>query len=283
MTAFAPAKVNLALHVLGRRSDRFHDLDTVVVFCGVGDRLDVAPSASFRLDVEGPAAGHAPSGEDNLVARAAHSLARAVGRAPSVAIRLRKCLPAGAGFGGGSADAAAALHALNRLWRCGLDTAELARIGGELGADIPMALHATALRARGTGDRIEALPGLPPLHLVLCWPDAPVATRDVFAALAAERRTPLADPPDPADEGALLSWLAASRNDLQAAAVEACPAIGEALSLLLSRTDDCRLARMSGSGSGCFGIYGSAEKAAAARAAIRAARPHWWVAAAAAA
>ncbi|MYZ49819.1 4-(cytidine 5'-diphospho)-2-C-methyl-D-erythritol kinase, partial [Propylenella binzhouense] len=172
----APAKINLALHVTGRRPDGYHALDTLAVFASEGDRLAVGPAGDrLALTVEGPFSALAPAGEDNLVIRAARSLAAALGRPAEAAIRLEKNLPAGAGFGGGSADAAAALLALNDLWAAALPGEELAALALGLGADVPMCLAGRALRARGVGERLAALGSWPALPVVLVWPGRTVA------------------------------------------------------------------------------------------------------------
>jgi 4-diphosphocytidyl-2-C-methyl-D-erythritol kinase len=274
----AAAKVNLALHVLGRRADGYHELDTFVVFADIGDRLEVAAADSLTLSLSGPFAAHAPPGSENLAFRAA-MLLKAVGTASAAAIGLEKNLPAGAGFGGGSADAAATLAALNDLWGLRLEHDELAAFGRELGADVPMCLHGAALRARGSGDRIEPVPGWPALPLVLVWPGRPVSTAAAFGALRTRTNPPLPDPPRAQTPAELARFLAACRNDLEQPALDLAPEIAEALDAIRA-TQGCLLARMSGSGSGCFGIYRERGEADSAAARLRAARPAWWVTAA---
>lgn len=272
----AAAKVNLALHVLGRRPDFYHELDTVVVFADVGDAVSVGGTGDLGLEVTGPFGFHAPADGENLVLKAARLLKDKTGFQGGAAIRLQKNLPAGAGFGGGSADGAAALLALNEAWNLSLGLDELVRIGGALGADVPMCLVTRALRARGTGERIEPVESWPSLPLVLVWPGVPVATSAVFAALTRRDGTPLPEP-WPAETPAVLSrWLQKCRNDLEEAALGLAPEIGEALQALRA-TGECLIARMSGSGSGCFGLYADRAAAEAAAIALRKARPGWWV------
>ena len=152
---FAPAKVNLALHVTGRRDDGYHLLDSLVIFASTGDRLDIGPGETVRLAVAGPQAAGVPV-EGNLVLKAAAALAVAAGRpCPGASLRLDKQLPAAAGLGGGSSDAAAALRALNRLWTLGLDTGALAAIGEAIGADVPVCVAAASARIQGIGERIS--------------------------------------------------------------------------------------------------------------------------------
>jgi 4-diphosphocytidyl-2-C-methyl-D-erythritol kinase len=274
----AAAKINLALHVIGRRADSYHELDTIAVFADVGDDLSVTTAEDLRLSISGRFAGHAPAGETNLVLRAAEALRAETGYSGGAEIRLEKKLPAGAGFGGGSADAAAALDALNALWGLRIASADLMRIGESSGADVPMCLAGRALRARGKGEDVTPINGWPALPLILVWPRRPVSTAEIFGALHRRENAPLAEPPAAASPGDLAEWLAACRNDLEGAATNLAPEIGEALAALRA-TPGCLLARMSGSGSGCFGLYGSLDAARDAATAVAAAQPGWWVAA----
>ncbi|MFC4671101.1 4-(cytidine 5'-diphospho)-2-C-methyl-D-erythritol kinase [Seohaeicola nanhaiensis] len=267
---FAPAKINLTLHVTGQRGDGYHLLDSLVVFAGIGDTVAVAPAGALSLTVEGPEAA-ALSGEgDNLVLRAA----RLMGAERGAAIRLVKRLPVASGIGGGSADAAAALRALARLW--GVALPDERQVLG-LGADVPACLAGHPARMRGIGDDLAPVPGLPEMDIVLVNPGVAVPTPEVFRRL--ERRD---NPPMPAelprwrDAGDFAGWLAEQRNDLLAPALAVAPVIGEVLTAL--RGTDCLFAGMSGSGATCFALYppGSAESA---RARIDGAHPGWWSAA----
>lgn len=272
---FAPAKINLFLHLRGRRADGYHLLDSLAVFPALGDRLSAAPAAALTLTLEGPFGAALAAEPDNLVLRAARALAGAHGRAPGAALRLDKRLPVAAGIGGGSADAAAALRLLSRLWG-GVVPAGLA---AGLGADVPVCLSAPQPRLMaGIGERLTPPPPLPGFWLVLANPGQALATSAVFAAVA--RRDAPPGPPLP-DRGldafaALTGWLAAQRNDLQAAAATLCPAIAEVLEAL----SDAPLARMSGSGATCFALHEDRAGAEAQAARLGRARPGWWVAAA---
>jgi 4-diphosphocytidyl-2-C-methyl-D-erythritol kinase len=266
----APAKVNLALHVTGRRADGYHLLDSLVVFPRVGDRLRAEPSRELSLSVEGRFAACLDRG-DNLVLRAARLLAPGRG----AALTLDKRLPVASGIGGGSADAAAALRLLGRLW--GVPLPPTAALLG-LGADVPVCLAGVASRMRGIGEALEPV-ALPAFWLVLANPGVPVATGAVFAALAGRFGPPLPHPPAFADAAALAGWLAARRNDLEAPAAALAPAIAGTLAALAAQPG-CLLARMSGSGATCFGLFATAAEAEAAADALGRARPRWWVAAA---
>jgi 4-diphosphocytidyl-2-C-methyl-D-erythritol kinase len=265
---FAPAKVNLALHVTGRRQDGYHLLDSLVVFAGVGDWLEIAPAPDLRLSVTGPRAAGVPADRRNLVWRAAEAFGTDLG----AAIRLDKHLPHAGGIGGGSADAAAALHGLSALWSLPLPdmAAQLA-----IGADLPVCVHGRPVRMRGIGEVLDPVPPLPPLWLVLVNPGVEVPTGPVFAALRSVANTAM---PAPAwsDGDGFLAWLSATRNDLEGAAHGLVPEVGEVLEAL-SDDPGCRLARMSGSGGTCFGVFTDAGEAEAAAARLGSRRGGWWI------
>jgi 4-diphosphocytidyl-2-C-methyl-D-erythritol kinase len=273
LTELAPAKVNLALHVTGRRADGYHLLDSLVAFPRIGDRLEAEAAAGLSLTIDGPFARGLGAGADNLVLRAARLLRGESG--PGAALRLTKSLPVASGIGGGSADAAAALRLLARLWDRPLPS-RAAQAG--LGADVPACTRGRAARMRGIGDDLTPL-ALPPFWLLLVNPGVPVATPAVFAALACRDNPPLPEPPGFADAEALAGWLGAQRNDLEAPAAALVPEIRAVLAAIAAQPG-CRLARMSGSGATCFGLFVDAAPALAAAEALRAAHAGWWVAAA---
>ncbi|MCB8883346.1 4-(cytidine 5'-diphospho)-2-C-methyl-D-erythritol kinase [Acidisoma cellulosilytica] len=275
---FAPAKVNLTLRVTGRRPDGYHLLDSLVVFADVGDRLSVAPGDGLSLAVTGPFGGPLAAEPDNLVLRAGRLLAEAAGVAPNAALVLEKNLPIASGIGGGSADAAAALRLLSDFWGVALDAAMLQAIALKLGADVPVCLGCAALRMAGIGEVLSPVPVLPPLGLVLANPGLPCPTPAIFRARAAAGAgfSPADGVPEqgfsaPAD---FARALAASGNDLEDAAIAVQPAIGTVLATLRT-VPDLLLARMSGSGATCFGLFPTTAVAAQAAAAMR--RDGWWV------
>ncbi|MCG6113787.1 MAG: 4-(cytidine 5'-diphospho)-2-C-methyl-D-erythritol kinase [Mesorhizobium sp.] len=271
----APAKVNLALHVTGRRPDGYHLLDTLVAFTGFGDRVLVESDGSDRFLVRGPFAAAVPSGSDNLVTRARDLVRRIATRpCPSVRITLEKDIPAASGLGGGSSDAAATLRALDRHWQLGLGEQRLHDAALALGADLPMCLAARPLRASGIGEILEPVSKLPALDMVLVNPGIEVATPAVFAALERRDGGPLPALPASPASAALLDWLATTRNDLEAPAMSIAPAIGAVLAAL--RESGAQFARMSGSGATCFGLFPDAESAARATAAIAREQPGWF-------
>lgn len=273
----APAKINLALHVTGRRPDGYHLLDSIAVFADIGDVIEIAPAEALTLEVAGPFAAHAPGDRGDLAHRAAEAFFAHAGLAPAVSIRVTKNIPAGAGLGGGSADAAAVLRGLDEFFDLHLPAAELARIGLTLGADVPMCLAGRALRAAGIGEDITLLREWPPLSMVLAWPGHPVSTAEAFKTLANRENAPLGAPPAAAGIAEIAAWLAECRNDLEEPALALRPEIGDALRRLRG-TPGCLLARMSGSGSACFGVYPTRIVAEAAAGVIGKDRPNWWIA-----
>jgi 4-diphosphocytidyl-2-C-methyl-D-erythritol kinase len=269
---FAPAKINLHLHVVGRRGDGYHLLDSLVVFAGAGDWLEVSPAPHLSLTVSGPFAGRLATEPDNLVLRAALGLAELAGVRPTGALVLEKNLPVASGIGGGSADAAAALRLLCRFW--GVAPA-LDGLAQRLGADVPVCLAGRPAMMSGVGEVLAPAPRLPAAGLVLVNPNIAVATPSVFRArsggFSAAARFPAGG--WGGIEG-LVRDLSQMRNDLEAPALSLAPPIGEALAVLAA-LPGCLLARMSGSGATCFGLFATAQ--AARDAAERIHRDAWWV------
>ncbi len=271
LTEAARAKVNLYLHVVGRRADGYHLLDSLAVFPGAADRLSAAPDEALTLAVEGPGAAGLGAGPDNLVLRAARALASAAGVEAGARLVLDKRLPVASGIGGGSADAAAALRLLARLWDVRLPAARLRAIAQDLGADVPVCLDSRPARMGGVGERLQPAPALPNCGMALLNPGVAVATPDVFRARRGAFSAVPVLPDSWPDAAAMAAGLAGLRNDLEAPALSLCPAIATVLDWL--RGQGCLLARMSGSGATCFGLFADAEAAAAA--AARAPAP-WW-------
>ncbi|RST31041.1 4-(cytidine 5'-diphospho)-2-C-methyl-D-erythritol kinase [Sphingomonas ginkgonis] len=255
----AAAKLNLALHVRGRLADGRHRLETLFAFCTDGDRLSAAPADDLLLTVTGPFAAALDDGEDNLVLRAARALRKRSGTSAGAALQLDKRLPVASGIGGGSADAAAALRLLTALWR--IDPAHATAVAPGLGSDVPACLLSLTARGEGGGDELRPvqLDGLAGTPVLLVNPRVPLATGPVFAGW------------DGVDRGPLGDWRA-GRNDLEPSAHRLVPEIGTVLDWLLEQ-DGVDLARMSGSGATCFGLF--ADEAARDRAAA-ACPPQWW-------
>lgn len=269
VTEPARAKINLALHVTGRRADGYHLLDSLVVFADIADQVTVEPADRLTLTIDGPLASGLEAGAGNLVLRAA----RFFDPTCTARIRLTKHLPLASGVGGGSADAAATLRALARL--SGRPLPDVAACAA-LGADVPVCLTGRPARMRGIGDRL-GLVAIPPGWIVLANPRCPVSTPAVFAGLGRKDNAPLPDSlPDWPDIAALARWLKEQRNDLEPPACRVAPVIGVVLAALVARPG-ALIARMSGSGATAFALFATEAGARAAVAATRAADPGWWV------
>jgi len=279
---FAPAKINLFLHVGDKRSDGYHNLRSLIIFADVGDWLMATPAAGLSCLVTGPF-GSGLAASDNLVVRAAkllESWARKRGLAPPAAtLTLEKNLPIASGLGGGSSDAAATLLLLAQHWSLPIALDELEQLGLSLGADVPACLRAVPLVAEGMGEIIRPAPELPAFSLVLVNPGLELATAPVFAALRTRTGTGLL----PAFRGSsahdLALWLDHTGNDLEAAATELAPLL-TAVRSALTATEGCHLSRMSGSGATCFGLFADDRAAENAAQNLTQAHPTWWIRAA---
>ena len=277
---FAPAKLNLALHVTGRRDDGYHTLDSLVTFAGVGDRLVVRSAPGLSFGASGPFGGVVPMDGTNLVLRAAELMACEVTRAgrpePGAAIQLEKYLPVGAGIGGGSSDAAATCRALAALWNVEVPGPE--RLAEELGADVPVCLAGEgSWRMQGIGAELTELEPLPVLNLLLVNPGVPVSTAAVFGRLEKADNLPMPELPDRPGRRELVEWLTWQRNDLETPARVLVPEIAEVLDEL-RLMPGVMLARMSGSGATCFAIFEDNEARDRAAGVLRDEFPEWWVA-----
>lgn len=272
-TEFAPAKVNLFLRVVGRRADGYHLLDSLAVFPQVGDVLHAEPAEALSLALAGPFAGVLRGEADNLVLRAARGLAGLAGVRTGARLTLEKHLPVASGIGGGSADAAAALRVLGRLWAAVPAAEALGALALRLGADVPVCLAAGPARMGGVGEVLSPAPDLPAFGMALVNPGVAVATPQVFRARTGGFSAPADLPRSWPGAAAMARDLAGLGNDLEPPAVALCPVIGEVLAALRA-SGGCLLARMSGSGATCFGVYADPGVAAAAADAVR--RVGWW-------
>ena len=275
----APAKVNLTLRVLGRRDDGYHQIESLVAFADCGDRLTLAPGGELALAVSGPRSGQAGADADNLVLKAARALAARIPGIELGAFSLEKNLPVAAGLGGGSADAAAALRLIAQANGLPPGDPRVFEAARATGADVPVCLDPRPRLMRGIGEILSEPLVVAPLPAVLVNPGVAVATKPVFAAW-----TPAAEPSTPFDLAAakgggierLLYLLAAQANDLETAAIQLAPVIAGVLAGLRA-LPGCRLARMSGSGATCFGLFSSTAEAAAAAKIAQRRNPDWWV------
>lgn len=280
MQVLAPAKINLTLHVTGQRSDGYHLLDSLVVFAAAGDRLTLRVAGQTSLEVNGPEGAVVPVGDDNLVLRAAALF----DDAPGVAFLLDKHLPTASGIGGGSADAAAAYRGMMTLLSGESDVSMFAPARSRfaeqlvaLGADIPVCLQSGTTRMRGVGEQLDPLAEVPTLYAILVNPRVAVSTPDVFAALPCKNNPPMAlELPAFTGVHGLVDWLGDQRNDLQDPACHLVPEIRDVLDAL-EQDDACLLARMSGSGATCFGLYASREEAVQGAHDVAEENPDWWV------
>jgi 4-diphosphocytidyl-2-C-methyl-D-erythritol kinase len=280
LTERAPAKVNLTLHILGRRADGFHTLESLVAFSRGGDTLTLTQGEPLDLSIEGPAASASGSIADNLILRAANHFTERFPGAKLGAFHLVKRLPVAAGLGGGSSDAAAALRLLARANALAFEDPLLFEAAKATGADVPVCLMRRARMMRGVGDELGALLALPPLIGLLVNPGEPVETKAVFSRMkiAPGAATGFGGHPElypkmPVD--ALLAALRKSRNDMEPAACLLAPVIGDVLAVLAA-APGCRLTRMSGSGATCFALFKDCRSAARAKKAILRAHPAWW-------
>lgn len=283
ITEFAAAKINLALHVTGKRDDGYHLLDSAVMFASdAGDVLEVSFADATSLTVSGPFSQGLETDAGNLVLKAFTALqSRYPDQVQPCAMNLHKALPVASGIGGGSADAAAALRAIVRLNGLAVDAPMLAGLALQLGADVPVCLASKACRMRGIGEIIDDWPHAPSLRAVLVNPLIGVSTAGIFRHLGlAPGSTANTDIPDrfgeAGDSAATLGWLANCRNDLEPAACHLEPVICDVLGAL-RQLSGCRLSRMSGSGATCFGLFEDADSAVAAAAQLTRQHGEWWV------
>ncbi len=291
-SAKAYAKLNLYLHILGARADGYHALESLVVFTDLADTLTVEKSAQLELKVIGEFAAACGKVEENLVRKAARLLQKVTNTDHGARITLEKNIPVGAGMGGGSADAAAALTLLNDHWQLGLSPAELKKVGKKLGADVVLCLEGRPLIARGIGDELEIISEqLPPLHTVLVYPGKPLSTAQVYAAFNSppEEDRRHSSPHSKEGVGVLfretlppqgerfLQRLASTRNDLQRPAVTLMPEVAEVLLALETAPQQPPFVRMTGSGSACFALMKKAEDAMRLATQLRTQCPGWWV------
>lgn len=276
----ARAKVNLALHVTGQRSDGYHLLDSLVAFPSIADRVTLTRGGTDGLHITGQFSGSLTSDSDNnLILAARRALERNVGRQfGPLHFELEKNLPIASGIGGGSADAAAALRQMNSQLELGLSESELAAIGLQLGADIPVCIGSRPALMRGIGEELETVPALPDCSMILINPGLSVSTPPVFKALVQKDNPPLPALPEKWETlDTLVDWLHQTRNDLEPAAITVCPEIADVLASLAA-VPSVKLARMSGSGATCFGLCEKGLEFEA-RETLKAAHPNWWIAA----
>jgi 4-diphosphocytidyl-2-C-methyl-D-erythritol kinase len=275
----ARAKVNLTLHIKGKRSDGYHELESLVVFADVCDELIFSAASEDSLSLEGPFAGLVDG--ENLVLKTKRAVASWLGVAISGHFRLTKNIPVAAGLGGGSSDAAAAIRALFRTYDSVSNAKTFIRQSAAIGADVPVCLQNSAAWMCGLGERVTPVSGLTPLPALLVNPRIKLPTASVFKTLNAKPLQPEAAGAAPSFPGwndpvEAAAWLKEGRNDLEAPAIALEPAVESVLDTL-RRLDGCLLSRLSGSGPTCFGIFASRDSAREAAREIERSYPNWWV------
>lgn len=283
LTIFAPAKVNLYLHITGRLDNGYHTLDSLIAFADIGDGVEIEPYHDFQFRVQGPFAGKFTAKEmdvspnsSNLAVQAAWALSRAAQKAPHVRITLTKNLPLASGLGGGSADAAAVLWGLTEWWNIPRAAHYLPGLMTRLGADVPVCFPCKPARARGIGDILDPAPPMGEIAVVLANPGIDCRTADVFAQFRGPFREPRSLATKIEGFRELVETLTGTQNDLQNAAQEIAPVITDVLKAL-SAQKGCGLVRLSGSGATCFGLFEHDRAAQKAELALQAANPSWWV------
>ncbi|HFC05211.1 MAG TPA: 4-(cytidine 5'-diphospho)-2-C-methyl-D-erythritol kinase [Rhizobiales bacterium] len=277
----ARAKINLSLHITGKRPDGYHLLDSLVVFADVSDTLEIGPAASTSLEISGPFGENLPVSNDNLVLQAFMALGKLTGDPlPPTSFALSKNLPVASGIGGGSADAGAALRGLISLWDLKVNDAELKEIALEIGADVPVCYAGKSCLMSGIGENLDEISHIPEMPAVLVNPGIAVSTAEIFSTLDVDSGSfafdSLPELPTSKSLANWLDWIDFTRNDLEEAAISAMPMIVDVIAEL-EKTRNCQVTRMSGSGATCFGLYYTRADADEAAREIAANHPEWWV------
>lgn len=263
----APAKINLFLHITGKRADGYHLLQSLVAFTDFGDQLTIKNADQYSLVITGN--NNLPATQENLVSRAIHATAAALKRPPNVAVTLDKHIPLGAGLGGGSSDAATAIKALLNLWDEKLTQETLQKIFLGLGADVPVCYHGAAATMEGIGDLVTPLDDFIPMPAIIAYPNVHCSTADIFKKIAPPYSHNVVVFPD-------INFISAQKNDLTGAAISEASEIKNVLEIIKDQ-DGCKLSRMSGSGSACFGLFDNTTQSEFAAQRIQKACPDWWV------
>jgi len=270
------AKINLFLHVTGKRADGYHELQSWVAFAEVADTMLVREAKQYHLVVQGTFASSLPFMQDNLITKAAHLLAARYNRKPNFIVELNKNLPIGAGLGGGSANAAAMVRAMQHFWRFEWLPSDAEWLAKKLGSDVPVCLAQRSCIVTGLGDELEAFAPMPEQHVVLVYPGVSISTKDIFDMMVPPYTQPIKDIEHMTNPENLKHLIHDTRNDLMHPAMGIEPRILQAYRSL-TRQAGCMLSRMTGSGSCCFGLFADVETARHAAQAIRVAEPEWWV------
>ncbi len=283
LSVFAPAKINLFLHITGRQANGYHLLDSLVGFVDIGDTIKIEPHDSFSFEITGKFANHFQEKDrvsnidsENLVVKAARRLAQICEKPLNVKITLKKSLPLAAGIGGGSSDAASTIWGLQELWELKRDEEYLLPLMTNLGADVPACLNSTPVIMRGIGDILTAAPNMPEVAVLLVNPMINCPTRDVFIHYHGHFKSDVQIPNHFTDLYDLIAFLNNTENDLYDSALQSIPEIGNVIHSIKIE-DGCLLSRMSGSGATCFGLFESESAVKKAKDHILRENPDWWV------
>jgi len=275
-SVFAPVKINLSLQIIGRRNDGFHLLESLIVFADQGDGLTVSSADTLSLTIKGPFAGSLSTDKNNLVMKAAALLADFHKIRPKAHIELNKNIPIASGLGGGSADAAATLHALTKLWRFPISDQDLNKIAEQIGSDVPVCLNQKSAIMEGIGERVHRLGNLPKFGILLVNSNFPVSTQEVFQKYEANFSVPGSLNQIPKDRKTFLKLLLGLQNDLTQASINTAPEIKNVLSVL-SDLNNQLLVRLSGSGGTCFALFENTKNAQEAAKKLNKKFPDWWI------
>jgi 4-diphosphocytidyl-2-C-methyl-D-erythritol kinase len=283
ISVFAPVKINLYLHITGRLDNGYHTLDSLVGFADIGDQIIIEPANDFEFHVEGPYAQSfdaktldASPHSSNLVVQAAWALSHAAQKIPNIRATLTKNIPLASGLGGGSSDAAAIIWGLLEWWEMPPAAPYLSGLMSKLGADVPVCLNCTPARMRGIGDLLDPAPMMDETPIVLVNPGVPCPTADIFMRYNSAFKNPQTLPEDLRDFNRLITFLHEQDNDLEAPACEVVPEVSNVLSAFKTQ-DGCALARLSGSGASCFGLFRTELESRKAAQEIKKENPDWWV------
>lgn len=277
VTVRAYAKINLYLHVVGKRADGYHLLDSLIGFVGVADTLRVRMAQHYHLITDGAFANALPNSEENILTQTIHLLAERYKRKPHIFIELSKQLPVRTGFGSSAVDAAAAIRALQQIWGFKWSEDDFAFWANKIGADVPIAVYQQPAFISGIGEVIEPASGMPALHVLLARPDGEISSREVFSRYTYNGERALQPRQIPQGTDAFISWLhEKTNNDLMMTVAAMSPKSLRCYRAIVKQPD-CLLARLSGAGPGCFGLFATAEQAAAAARQIKQEYPQWWL------
>lgn len=269
----APAKINLFLHILGRDNQNYHQLQSLITFASLEDSIEISSADKFCFSIKSNI-GNVPEGDKNIVTRAANLLAKKLNQPLNLYIHLTKNIPIGAGLGGGSADAAATIKGLLSFWKKKLPPLELQDILVNLGADVPMCYYAKACIVEGIGEKITPIKIPSQIPALLIFPNKFCSTADIFNSYNSKYTPPINITDNLSNQSELYKFLKKQKNDLTSSASQKIPEITHVLQTL-KNLNGCYIARMSGSGSACFGLFETQEQTKFAASVLEKEKPDW--------